>query len=81
MAILGTSKFISFATFLAILLLLLTSALGAAAAHPTIRHGRKLLQPKGYASHYLPIPKPNPTPSYGYIPGYPGGGGYNSPRP
>ncbi|BAT78905.1 hypothetical protein VIGAN_02166100 [Vigna angularis var. angularis] len=41
MAILGASKFIS---FLALLLLLINSAMGAAAAQPTLKHGRKLLQ-------------------------------------
>ncbi|QCE15499.1 uncharacterized protein LOC114164850 [Vigna unguiculata] len=81
MAILGASKFISsFVTVLAILLLLLTSALGTA-AEPTIRYGRKLLQPGGYAND-LPKPKSTPVPYYGYVgPGYPGRGGYYPPRP
>ncbi|CAJ1974496.1 unnamed protein product [Sphenostylis stenocarpa] len=71
MAFLGASKFMSVATLLAILLLLINSALGAAAQPKGA--GRKLLQnsdpdlPRGYGVY---------PGGGGYIPSYPSGRGY-----
>ncbi|KAK7353424.1 hypothetical protein VNO80_18871 [Phaseolus coccineus] len=82
MAILGASKFLSFATLLAMLLLLINSVSGTAA----MKHGRKLLQSSydQYHGRYRDYPggrRYRDYPRGGRYRDYTrgGGGGYSAP--